>query len=460
MTDEEIRELLQEALDALALKSQEIAVHRRYYSGDHPRVWMTKKLRKMFKNKLADQFMENWCELAVEAVVKELGVASFSGSGEDQAKQIFEENHLDLEQTDLYRDQEVAGEGFLFASYGEDDSRDVDLVDPAYVYWPPGSVRNDPEFVVYFVPSFSDKHWRAYVYDRRMVTTYKGPKVQQWGEDVTLPSQAAAFAEDPEFGPYLHRFVKVPVVRFSDRRGKPVSRLDSLEPVQDRINKLESQKMVAAESAAYEALLLLTKQDIRDGDLEIRAGQAQVLDPGNTSDGDAPTSVVQLTATPLENYDNSIEREILKFFTLASLPKHMFTGVASGVSGDTIEADRSEFLDMIKGKKRHIAASFSDLMDLFGLDVEPQFEMSGGGLPESVASTVKTYVDAGVPLEWVLKHVAKIDEKDLEELTELLESRKAPSESDQLDLEMKRTQLATQQQLNAFRQGVIPGGDE
>jgi len=77
---------LQKAYDALSAKQTAVAGPWAYYDGDHPLVYSTERLRKIFKN-LEARFIENWCAVVVDAVLERLELTTISVAN-DQASRI------------------------------------------------------------------------------------------------------------------------------------------------------------------------------------------------------------------------------------------------------------------------------------------------------------------------------------------------------------------------------------
>jgi SPP1 Gp6-like portal protein len=438
------------ALKDLETKVPELDLQWRYYDGDHPRIWMTESMRDMFDNSLAENMSENWCEPAVEAVVRRLGVDGWVAEGsssdtEDSglaapqptegnntihvraAENVFSENDMELDQKELYRQVRAVGESFLFV--WKDDERefglDWSINDARNVWWPKNTHRNDPTRVVKVWMDDDEGYWRATIYYRLAVVRLVGPKIN---EQQSIP-QVRYFVLDPEDPGGLHGFEKVPVVRFAiQRRRKGV--LSTIKHVQDKINKLVANKLVAAEFNAFGKTAILTRQMIDDDVLRFRPNMATVLDPGGGDDG-APTSIWESTPLELLNYDQSIGTEIDKLFTLAGLPGHMQVKSTREVpSGAAYEADEGPFVEMCKDYQDAFTACWKDVLELCDIEAEPTWKNPRIRSETEESTTVKTFKDAGMPLALALKYYAS--GWDDERLRELEEAPLSPQETQSL----------------------------
>jgi hypothetical protein len=446
------------ALKDLESKVPELDLLWRYYDGDHPRIWLTETLSEMFDNSLQENMSENWCAKAVDAPVKRLGVDSWIAEGKESAltpapepsvdpeltptkgptegnnsihvkaaENVFSDNDMELDQKEIYRQVRAVGECFVFA--WKDDEKefgwDWSINDARNVWWPNNTHRNDPTRVVKVWMDEDEGIWRATVYYRYVVVRLVGPKIN---EQQALP-QARYFVLDPDDPGGTHGFEKVPVVRFAIQRRR-VGVIKTIKHVQDKINKLVANKLVAAEFNAWGKTIILTKQQIDDSVLRFRPNMATVLDPGGGPD-DAATSIWESTPLELLNYDQSIGTEIDKLFTMADLPGHMQVKSTREVpSGAAYEADEGPFIEMVKDMQEAFTASWIDLLKLCEIEAEPQWKNPRIKSETEESTTVKTFKDAGMPLSLALKYYAS--GWDDERLRELEEAPLSPQETQAL----------------------------
>ncbi len=407
------------ALDDLRVKVPEIDLDWEYYDGRHPKFWLTDTLADMFDHELAENMSENWCEVAVEAPVKRLGVTGWVSKTKNTiqikaAENVFKENDFELEQKELYRQVRAVGESFVFVWKDDDKEFGIDATvnDARNVWWPPNAKRNDPDRVVKIWMAEDEGIWRATVYYRYVVVRLIGPKINQ---AKSMP-EVRWFTVDEDDPGGEHGFEKVPVVRFAmQRRRKGV--IGSVRKGQDKINKLVAGKMVTAEFNAWAKTILLTQQEIEDGDLKIRPDRFLKLHPGGGEDS-APTSVWESSPSELANFDDSIGKEIDKLFTMAGLPGHMQVRSTREVpSGAAYEADEGPFTEMINDMSKMFTASWVDFLEMCDIeDVVPQWKNAHVRSDMDEATTVKTFKEAGVPITLALRKYAGWDDEEIEEL--------------------------------------------
>lgn len=424
------------ALAALPDKQRRINRFWDYYNGDQPRVWLNDTFREMFKS-VTDEFIENWCEPVVNKPLDRLEVTGWVPITEgtdnledkelkntidpDKMVQILKDNDLEIGQSDLYRQMRVAGEAFLIVWPSENPKKksgfDVTVNDARWVYWPNDKHRSDPEYcVLIFVedhPETKVPHWNATVYYSEVVVRLIGPKITPG----VTPSSVRYFTPNPIDPGGPHGFDKVPVIRFSPEK-EAKSSLKVVIPLQDQVNKLKANKMVVAEWLAFPLIAVMTEQTISDGDLKSRPNRMLHLHPGGGEDGAAPTSIWQSTPADLANFDNSIEKEIQKIFTLTGLPRHILVDNNAPISGDGIEADEGPFTELLKDLHRSLGGSWSDLAELCGLNVEPQWRSVDVRSDKSESETVSTFVAAGVKLPEALTKYAGWTQQEVDDMVQ------------------------------------------
>ncbi len=398
---------LAEAVLDLRRKTPLITLYRAYYHGDHHRWWLTDKLRQMFAGLADDVGIENWCGLVVDQPVQRLNVDALDG--DQAATALFVDQDLDRDQGDLYTDVYVAGEGFLVAYQG-DHGIEIDVNDPTEISWP-ATRKRAPRVATKVWPDLVERRWRATLYYAVDVVRLAGPKL---GVGSYIVPEANAFLVDEDDPGGEHGFDEVPVIRFALNRAG-ISRLKAVRRIQDRINKLEANKMVAAEFGAFQQRWFLTTQKLDDGAVEARPDLAVVLDPGGGTDV-APTQVGAFPATELANYDQSISAEVSKLFSVACLPRHLLVNSGTALSGDAIRADEGPFVQSVVDAQKSLGASWSDLFELLGFDATPVWQDANHQDAGIELATVKTAVDAGMPLDVALKYLANWGDEQLAEL--------------------------------------------
>lgn len=426
----QVRRDLTKGLAELAAKRADIDLSERYWGGDHPKLWLTDRLRRVFDKEFAGRRLgDNFCRLVIEAAVQRLEILGWEGveirtqagalqpGSPEEAEAVWDDNDLDGGgQEELWRLAGYAGEAYVIVwPRDPGPGYDVAVNDPRLVHIEFASRRRSDR-------SWATKvwhdgaAWRANVYYPDEVVRF-----------VTDPMKAGSrpkeerFRLDPDDAGGPHDFGAVPVVRFAQAQAR-WSRLADVIPVQDKINKLGINKMVTAESLAFPQRYILTADEtLKDDTLRAGPGAFWRFDPGGAENeegkADPPTKVGQFDAADLSKYDGAIDSEVDKLFTIAPLPKHMRVNPgAGGPSGDAIKADEGPFVAMVKDLQQLYGASTRDVMALCGLNVAPVWGDPEVHNIESQARSVLALVQAGVPVTIAVARVARWTDIEVAEL--------------------------------------------
>lgn len=452
----EVRHAIKTALLALDKRKPDVDKRWAYYEGKHDSLWVTQRLREVFGRAFDTKLDDNYCELAVEAVVLRLNVAGWQlvtppgkdASDEERAaaqaqaaavSTLMDANQLDLEQEELYRAAGAAGESYLLVwpRYAnpddpEDDTQavaedgtplyDIVLQDARNVYLHTGTSRRDRRYAVKVWKDDAAKRWRATVYYADEVVRLRTVA----GSTGATPPKADRFDLDPEDTGGPNPLLTVPLFRFArNKTGR--SRLDALRAPQDKINKLSIGKMVAAEFAALAQRYVLSGEKIPDDVLRAIPGSVWRLDPGGkTEDGDSPeTKVGEFSAADLAQFDSAKREEVDAFLTIGMLPRNLRASAGGQASsGEQVTKDSGPFISMVEDHQAMYGGSWRDLWEALGYRVKPAWSPAEFANSKAVAEEVKAYVDAGVPLEAALAWAGR-SEEELAEVRRLLEEAEA-----------------------------------
>lgn len=147
----QVRRDLAAGLERLAAKKADIDLAERYWSNDHPKLWLTEKLRAAFGGEFDNRRLsDNFCRLVIEAAVQRLMVLGWEGvtirtqAGDQppgnpgQAEAVWGDNDLDGGgQEELWRLAGYAGEAYVIV-WPRDEANgpgfDVAVNDPRLVH--------------------------------------------------------------------------------------------------------------------------------------------------------------------------------------------------------------------------------------------------------------------------------------------------------------------------------------
>ena len=389
-----------------------------YYQGEQPVVYTNDRLREIFRD-LDAVFTENWCAVVVNSVLERLELQQITSQDEGvQAAldALWAENLLDLESDDVHLAALVTGEAFLIAWQEEQGPVEVYYNDPrlCHVFYDPEHPRQK---------QFAAKWW-VDDDEKRRVTLYYPDRLEYYiSKQKAENVQSVRGMEPAEEPAAANPFGEVPVFHFRTGR-QAASELTDVVPLQNGINKLLIDMMVAAEYGAFKQRWIISNAQV-DGKLKNAPNEIWDLPAG---DGvGQQTQVGQFDATDLSVYMGAIDNLSAAIGIISRTPKHYFYSQGGDPSGEALIA-----LEAPLNKKctRHIArftpvwqevAAFllklSSGSEMAATDLVPVFEEPATVQPLTQAQVRQYDVMSGIPLTtsvrregWTEAEIAQMDE--------------------------------------------------
>jgi hypothetical protein len=232
-------------LSQLAARQPGLAKFDSYYKGEHKLLFATAKFREVFGIIFAT-FSDNWCDLVVDASAERLVVEGFrfdeDSQGDSKAWDIWQANDLDAE-SDLAHSESVKL-GCSYALVGPDDGGEptVQIEPPtnAIVALDPAMGRTRLAGLRDWVDEWGVEHCVVYLPDQ-IVWYHRDEKRDIWIED-EVGSGANPLGVVP-----LVPLPNAPTLR--ERQGR--SDIERVIPLQDAVNKIAADMIVASEYAAF-----------------------------------------------------------------------------------------------------------------------------------------------------------------------------------------------------------------
>lgn len=418
---------LELAYDALNGKKAAYDLYWRYYDGDHPVVYAASRLREIFNN-LDVSFNENWCEVVVAAELERINLRGLRAPNNPAAQarldELWASNQLGLESDDAHEAALVTGESFLVVW--------PDEAPPGAPGGTPRAYYNDPRLCHVFYESenprrkrYAAKWWRddeGYV----RLTLYYRDRIEYYRSqnktDTALSAKSFAPLSDPVANPYG----AIPVFHFKIKR-LPKSDLKSVVPIQDVINKLLSNMIVAAEYGAFRQRYIISNVEVKG---KLRNAPNEIWDLPASDGSGQQTQVGEFSATDLRNYLDAIDNMAGSLSAITRIPKHYFMKQGGDPSGEALLTMEAPLVKKVADRIERFApewkAAASFMLRLAGVDVpaeqiEPVYDPSQSVLPRTMAEIRQLSVQAGIPLLVTLKREGWSEQQ----LAELEEARDA-----------------------------------
>lgn len=423
---------LQIAVSALTAKKPRYDMLYAYFDGDQPLVYSSEKLRDIFSS-ISARFTENWCAVVVDSVLDRLTLRSLTVSDDETATKALgaarEQSGLIDDEDALHEDICVVGEAF--AMVGIDEATGA-----------PQAFRNDPRLchAEYEAGNprrvrFAAKWWaepdgvrlNLYYPDRtEHYTTRREFKAGETPTDKAFEPLGDEPVTQNEWG-------VLPVFHFRTNRRRIKSQLDSVVELQDSVNKLFSDCMVAAEFAAYRQRYVISQVGVT-GLRNVPFGIWDI--PGSDGQGQA-TSVGEFAHTPLSNYLDALNKLSADIGIITRTPRHYFFAQGGDPSGEALIAMEAPLNKKVLRLQNALAPTWRDLAAfLLLLAGEPvpsqrvwaQYEPPETVQPRTDAEILKLQVEAGIPLTNALRDRGWT-QADLDELADDMRAERVAQSS-------------------------------
>lgn len=424
---------LQTAIDCMVAKRAEQTLYYEYADGMQPLVYSSTKLREIF-HKLDARFIKNICAVVVDSVTDRLILDQLVVDGNEdmtaQLQAVRESSGLLDDEVQIHEDIAITGEAFVIIWPSQDQPDQVVLPDgtPADISTMGGpenviieAFRNDPrmchveyEFSNPRRPRFAAKWWEEDEYLR--MTLYYRDHLENYttrGKVVNdiLPDDKAFIPwSDENMAPIVENpFGIIPVFHFRGSRRRPASQLQNVIPLQDTINKLIADMMVAAEFGAYPQRYVISQAGIQN----LQNAPNTIWDLVASDQGSQPTSAGQFDAADLDNYLKSIDAFTNDVGVITRTPKHFFYVQGGDPSGEALIAMEAPLNKKVTKIQTALQPTWRDvasfLLQLIGLNrgtakLWAQYQRPETVQPKTEAEIRKLDKETGIPLKSILRN--------------------------------------------------------
>jgi hypothetical protein len=471
----------------LIARSPRVQTFEDYYEGRHPLAFASQEYRQEF-SKMLKGVSDNWMALVVDAVEERLHVEGFrmtdDPAGDEDAWRIWQENCLDADSEMLHSTALQTGSAYAMVWFGEDDRPEVTVEHPGQtvVAYESGSQRKRVAALKSWVDEWTgDVRANVYLPDgiykfqsRRAITLdeYQTPTGRDRRLDVLgsmwMPAPSIESEVDNPLG-------LVPIVEFRNRPrllGDGRSEIADVLSVQDQINKLVCDMMVAAEFYGFRqrwATGIEIPTDPTTGrplqDLPMALDRLWHTEDPNAKFG-------EFGETNLGNYVSAIENRVRSLMGRTRTPSYYLPSDGPPPSGESLKTVETGLVAKCRSRHRHFGESWEEVMRLaFAVLDDPRSEARMAETvwsdPESFSEGVRTdsllkQLSMGVPVR-VLWERAGYSQSEIERFGDLLASeaemlagRTIGSTPPALSLTPAPTQASLEQ---ANRSDVTPSAD-
>ena len=393
-------------LGRLAIQREQSAIYEAYYEGQHPLAFATQKFREAFGT-LLGAFADNWCQVIVDSSVERLRVVGFevAGATSSEAWEIWQRNGLDVESDVAHTEAGKSGCAYLLVDPNDGEPLiTVEHSSQVVVVNDPQSRRRRLAALKQWLGD--DGYQYATLYLPDVVLRY------QTSEPVSSGSSASVEVEwvprDDAPSEVANPFGVVPVIPLENKPGllgQPHSDLQPAIPIQNAINKLCSDLLVASEYGAFPQRVITGWESPLDPETGrpmfsssdrrnwLEAAMSRVW---TFSNADVKTS--SLPAADLANFTTALEVFVQHMAAQTKTPPHYLLGQVVNASGDALSVAEAGLVSKCRGKIKVFSDGWEEALALalgvVGVDTTSADCETVWANPERV--TLGVLVDAAV----------------------------------------------------------------
>lgn len=342
----------------LSRQAADAAEYRRYYDGRHRLAFASKKFLEVFGGQFA-AFADNWCGIVVDAVEERLDIEGFRFTDDPAADagawDLFQRNGLDVESQLAHHESITTGTSALMVWPGDDGEPviTVEAADEVIVRRSTVNRRTRVAALKSWLDDWGVRHAHLFLPEGLYKFTSSSSGSAGWG--------------DPEFVPSPFPRPVVPVIDLPNRprlRGGGRSEIADVIPVQNAVNKLVADMLVAAEYAAMPQRWvtgLELEEDEQTG--QVRPPFDVVLHKLLIAD-DPAAKFGSFPPADLGTYATAIELLVQHIASQSRTPPHYFYLSGQFPSGESIKSAETSLVAKARRKMRFFGEEWEEAMRL------------------------------------------------------------------------------------------------
>jgi hypothetical protein len=342
-----------------------------YYEGKHPLGFATPKFREAF-GALFSQFADNWCDLVVDAAEERLNVQGFrfdKPEGDDVAWRIWQANQLDADSRIAHTEALVNGVSYATVWAGEDDNTpSITIEHPMQmiVAHAAGNPRKRLAALKRFTDDDGYERATLYLPDdiyRFRSRSKRGSRLVYVGET----ERWVDFATDDQDARIDNPMGIVPVVPLVNRRrllNDGVSEISRVIPMQDGINKLVADMIVASEFGAAPQRWATGIEIPRDPKTGKPVPMFENLVSRLMASENPNTQFGQFSQTDLQPFVSGIELLVQHIASQTRTPPHYFYLSGQFPSGESIKSAETGLVAKVVRKQGSFGEAWEEVIRL------------------------------------------------------------------------------------------------
>jgi Phage portal protein, SPP1 Gp6-like len=369
-------------LDATLRRRRNLTdLFERYYAGNHRLAYATEKFQDAFGS-LFGAFADNWCGVIADTPNERLEVQGFQvgtdqpseGDDSERAWRLWKDNDMEMQSSIVHLGAIKCGVSYVLVDTTGDD--------PNITAWPSSMaiVKHDPKSRKATLGATfwtdDDGYEGATLYTPDEFITYKAkdksergaeidPTKREWSEVDVIPNERADGL-----------LPLVEIVNRPNELGIGKSDLSDVLAMQDAINKLANDMLVASEFQAFRQRVLTgieipknpeTGEPLPSQQIEAAISRLWVFE-------NPDAKVWDMAPADLGNYVSGIKELLNHVAAQTRTPPHYLIGAMVNVAGEALTAAESGLVSRVKAKQKSFARSWRTVIKL-ALDIDETIEV-------------------------------------------------------------------------------------
>lgn len=349
-------------------------VFERYYRGDQPFPLASRKFEDAFRA-IFRGFSDNFCRLVIQAVEERLTVDGFrwnDAAGSRKAWRLWQANQLDAQSQKAHREALIKSEALVIVGPDPNDrtSAIIRVQEPEHVVV---AYEDDP-----LVRAVAMKRWKA-IDGRVFATLYYPDRLEKYQQARQL-AWANQYAREYTLGGWEPRIVEgedwplshelgvvpvVPLVNDPDLENEGTSEIASVLPLQNALNKLLVDMLVASEFGAF-------RQRWATGmEIPVDPETNKPVEPFKSAVDhlwlarDPNVKFGEFEQTLLDSYVKAIETLIQHIASTTRTPPHYLLGQSGAFpSGESLKATETGLVAKARRRMRDFGEGWEEVIRL------------------------------------------------------------------------------------------------
>ncbi|MFI1796364.1 phage portal protein [Streptomyces sp. NPDC020379] len=324
-----------------------------YYDGHHQRMLFAQSKYQSEFAEVFDRWSDNFCGLVIDSVNERMAVDGFRMTDEPEAdkaaRRIWQRNFMDAESASGHLDAMIQGAAYVVVWADEDGEPTitVESAETTVIQLKAGSRREVEAAAKFFVDDWGREHCTLWLRD---AVCTGGPTLAGYRVETTKPNPLGV----------------VPVVPLHNRSrlvGEPLSDLSPIIPIQNAVNKVTADSLVASEYAAWPQRYV-TGLEIQEDENGRPKEPFRVAVDKLLQAEDPAATFGQFAAADLSNYVALVDMLTVHLASIARVPFHYMMKGGQVPSGDSITSAEAGLIAKVRERMLHFGESWERTLRL------------------------------------------------------------------------------------------------